>query len=421
MKNDTICVQGAYKPKSGEPRVTPIVQSTTYYYDTAKELADLFDLKTSGHFYTRLSNPTNSVLEDKIALLEGGTNAIACASGQSATMLAVLNVCFSGDNIICSQAVYGGTFNLFAVTLAKYGITTKFVDPNASTYEIEALIDEKTKIIFAETIANPAIIVLDFDKFASIAKKYEILFMVDNTLATPIMCKPLSLGANVVVHSSSKYLDGHAVALGGIIVDGGNFNFKGNARYPEFNTPDASYHGLVYADLENSAFGLKARVQLIRDMGAIMSPQNAWLTSLGMETLALRMERHISNASKIAHFLEKHEKIEWVLHPSLESNKYHELAKKHMPNGVTGMMSFGVKGDSSKAAKFMEALNIIAIVTHVADVRSCVLHPASTTHRQLSKEDLEKAGIPDNLVRLSVGIENPDDLINDIKQALEVL
>ena len=417
-KLDTICVQGAYSPKSGEPRVCPVVKSTTFYYEKAQDMADLFDLKTEGYFYSRIGNPTVNAFEEKLSMLDGGTGAIACASGMSATMLAVLNVCNAGDNIVSASAVYGGTYNLFSVTLKKYGIETRFFDPDDIAENIEKLIDEHTKVIFAETVANPTIVVLDFDKIANIAKKHDVLFMVDNTLVTPVLCKPKDFGANVVLYSSSKYLDGHAVALGGAIVDCGNFDFANSNRYPEFNTPDDSYHGLVYSTLGDKAFGTKCRVQMMRDLGAIMSPENAFMTNLGMETLALRMERHSYNASRVAEYLSKHEKVEWVKYGSLESDKYHSLAKKYMPNGQGGMLSFGVKGGSDAATVVMEGMKMISIVTHVADVRSCVLHPASTTHRQLSKADLEKIGIADNLIRLSVGIENVDDIIADLEGAL---
>ena len=417
-KLDTICVQGAYTPKSGEARVCPVVKSTTFYYEKAQDMADLFDLKSEGFFYSRIGNPTLDAFESKLALLEGGTGAIACASGMSATLLAVLNVCNTGDNIVSASAVYGGTYNLFSVTLRKYGIETRFFDPDDTAENIEKLIDENTKVIFAETVANPTIVVLDFDKILAIAKKHGVLFMVDNTLVTPVLCKPLDFGANVVIYSSSKYLDGHAVALGGAVVDGGNFDFASSDRYPEFNTPDDSYHGLVYSTLGDKAFGTKCRVQMMRDLGAIMSPENAFLTNLGMETLALRMERHSSNAARVAEFLANHPKVEWVKYGSLENDKYHNLANKYMPNGQGGMLSFGVKGGSEAATVVMEGLKMIAIVTHVADVRSCVLHPASTTHRQLSKDDLENIGIADNLIRLSVGIENVDDIIADLEGAL---
>lgn len=417
-KLDTICVQGAYKPKSGEARVCPVVKSTTFYYEKAQDMADIFDLKSDGFFYTRIDNPTVACFEEKMALLDGGSCAIACASGMSATLLAVLNVCSAGDNIVSSSAIYGGSYNLFSVTLKKYGIETRFFDPDDSAENIEALIDGNTKVIFAETVANPTIVVLDFDKLAGIAKKHGVLFMVDNTLVTPVLCRPLDFGANVVVYSSSKYLDGHAAALGGVVVDGGNFDFASSDRYPEFNAPDESYHGIVYSRLGNMAYGTKCRAQLMRDLGAIMSPENAFITNLGTETLALRMERHSENARRVAEFLKNHPKVEWVKHPSLENDPYHALAEKYMPHGQGGMLSFGVKGGAKKASAVMEGMGMIAIVTHVADVRSCVLHPASTTHRQLSKADLDAIGISDNLIRLSVGIENVEDIIADLEGAL---
>lgn len=421
MKNyklDTLCVQAGYEPKSGEARIPPIVQSTTFAYESTQEMADLFDLKGDGYFYTRLANPTVAAFEGKVAALEGGVCAIGCASGMSATSLAAFTVAGAGDNILSSQAVYGGTYNLFSTTLPKLGIECRFFDPDAPAEEIEKLIDGKTKMIFTETIANPAIVVLDFDKIAKIAKKHKVLFAVDNTLATPVLCRPKEWGANLIIHSSSKYLDGHAAALGGVIVDAGNFEFKGNDRYPAFNTPDESYHGLVYADLP-VAFGTKCRAQMMRDFGAIMSPQNAFISYIGSDTLALRMERHSLNAKKVAEYLSKHPKIEWINHPSLKDNKYRKLAEKYLPDGQGGMMSFGIKGSVEKCAKFMEALKLITQETHVADARSCVLHPASTTHRQLSEEDLVKAGVPHNLVRLSVGIEHYEDIIADLEQALK--
>ena len=417
-KPDTLCVQAGYSPKTGEARIPPVVQSTTFVYEKTQDMADLFDLKSDGYFYTRLANPTVAAFEGKVAALEGGVCGIGCASGMSATALAVFTVAGAGDNILSSQAVYGGTYNLFSTTLPKLGIECRFFDPDAPAEEIENLIDDKTRMIFTETVANPAIIVLDFEKINAIAKRHGVLFAVDNTLATPVLCRPKEWGANIIIHSSSKYLDGHAAALGGMIIDAGNFDFKGKARYAQFNTPDESYHGLVYADLP-VAFGTKCRAQMMRDFGAILSPQNAFLAYLGCDTLALRMERHSSNAAKVAEYLSKHPKIEWILHPSLKDNKYNALAKKYLPNGQGGMMSFGIKGTVEKCARFMEALKLITQETHVADVRSCVLHPASTTHRQLSEEDLVKAGVPHNLIRLSVGIENPDDIIADLKQALE--
>lgn len=416
-KLDTLCVQAGYSPKTGESRIPGICQSTTFFYGDSQAMADCFDLKSDGYFYSRLSNPTVSAFENRVAALEDGVCAIGCSSGMSATTLATLTVAGVGDNVLISQACYGGTFNLFGTTLPKVGIECRFFTPDDSAENIEKLIDDRTKFILAETVANPTIVILDFDKISAIAKKHSLLFIVDNTLATPVLCRPKKFGANIVIHSSSKYLDGHAAALGGMIVDLGNFNFKGNPRYASFNVPDESYHGLVYADLP-VAFGTKCRAQMIRDIGAIMAPMNAYISYLGCDTLALRMERHSSNAKKVAAYLHNHPKIEWVKHASLPDNKYHALAEKYLPNGQGGMMSFGIKGDVKTCAKFMESLKLITQETHVADVRSCVLHPASTTHRQLSAEDLVKAGVPENLVRLSVGIENPDDIIADLDQAL---
>ena len=417
-KTDTICVQGGYRPKSGEERIPPISQSTTYFYEKTQDMADLFDLKADGYFYTRLANPTVAAFEGKVAALEGGVAGIGCSSGMAATTLTAFTVCGAGDNIVSSSAIYGGTFNLFAVTLPKLGIETRFFDPDAPAEEIEKLVDGRTKLLFGETVANPSIKVLDFEKLSGIAKKHGVLFAVDNTLATPVLCRPFEWGADLVIHSTSKYMDGHAAALGGMIVDGGKFPFKGNPRYPSFNEPDESYRGLVYADLPAAAFATKCRAQMMRDMGAMMSPQNAFLSWLGADTLALRMERHSSNAQKVAAYLAAHPKIDWVWHASLPGNKYHALAEKYMPKGQGGMLSFGIKGDVKQAARFMEALQLITQETHVADVRSCVLHPASTTHRQLTKAELEEAGVPENLVRLSVGIEAPEDIIADLEQAL---
>jgi len=418
LKFDSLCVQAGYKPKTGESRIPPIYQSTTFFYGSTKAMADCFDLKSDGYFYSRLANPTVTALENKVAALEDSVAAIGCASGMSATTLATLTVTGAGDNVVVSQACYGGTFNLFGTTLPKLGIECRFFDPDDKEENIDKLIDDKTRLIFTETVANPAIVVLDFDKIARIAKRHQVLFAVDNTLATPALCRPKDFGANIIIHSSTKYMDGHAAALGGIIVDCGNFNFKGNKRYPSFNVPDESYHGLVYADLP-VAFATKCRAQMIRDIGAIMSPMNAFVTILGSDTLALRMARHSENARLVAEFLYKHPKVEWIKHPSLKTDKYHDLAMKYMPKGQGGMMSFGIKGDAAVCAKFMESLQMITQETHVADARSCVLHPASTTHRQLSKEDLIKAGVPENLVRLSVGIEDPEDIIADLKQALD--
>ena len=415
---ETLCVQAGYTPKTGESRIPPIVQSTTFFYGDSQVMADLFDLKREGFFYSRLANPTVDALEKKVAALEGGVCGIGCASGMSAVLLTAMTLCEAGDNIVTASEIYGGTFNLFSTTLPKFGIEARFFDADAPAEEIEALIDEKTKFVFAETIANPAVIVLDFDKIAAVCRRHGVLFIVDNTLATPALCRPFEWGANIVIHSTSKYMDGHAAALGGMIVDGGNFTYKNNVRYPAFNTPDESYHGLVYADLP-VAFGTKCRAQRMRDTGAIMSPQNAFLTLLGSDTLALRMERHSRNAEKVAAYLASHPKIEWVRSATLPTNKYYPLAQKYLPDGTGGMLSFGIRGDAKACARFMEHLRIATQETHVADVRSCVLHPASTTHRQLSDEQLRAAGIAPNLVRLSVGIENADDLIADLSQALD--
>ena len=419
-KPDTVCVQGGYRPKNGEGRIPPISQSTTFYYESTQGMADLFDLKADGYFYSRLANPTVAAFEGKVTELEGGVAGIGCSSGMAASTLAVFTVCGAGDNIVSSSAIYGGTFNLFSVTLPKLGIETHFFDPDAPAEEIEKLIDGKTRMIFTETVANPAIKILDFDKIAAIAKKYGVLFAVDNTLATPVLCRPFEWGANLIIHSTTKYLDGHAAALGGMIVDGGTFPYKGNSRYPAFNIPDESYHGLIYADLP-VAFGTKCRAQMMRDTGAVMSPQNAFLTLLGSDTLALRMERHSRNAEKVAAYLVRHPKIEWVRSATLPQDPYHALARKYLPDGTGGMMSFGIRGDAKACARFMEHLRLATQETHVADVRSCVLHPASTTHRQLTDAQLAAAGIAPNLVRLSVGIENADDIIADLAQALETV
>lgn len=420
MKIETICVQGGYDPKSGDTRTLPLYQSTTYYYKTPEELAHLFDVPKDGHIYSRISNPTTNAFEEKIAMLEGGVGAMATASGMSAVMAAVMNVAHKGDNIISLSSIYGGTFNLFKITLPKFGVNTKFITDDMTDEQIESLIDENTKAIFAETIANPAMIVCDFDRYAKICTKHGILFIVDNTLATPCLVRPFEHGANVIVHSTTKYLDGHASCVGGMIVDGGNFNFKGNPRYQEFYTPDASYHDVIYVDEGGSAaYILKARMQYMRDMGLSPSPFNTWFTNIGTETLHLRMERTSQNALALAKLLKSHKKVEWVLYPGLEDDKFHDIAVKYYKSGFGGMLVFGVKGGRSNAEKFIKNLNLIKQVTHIADVRSCVLHPASTTHRQLSDADLINAGITPNMVRLSVGIENIDDLSKDVSDALD--
>ncbi|MEG1963320.1 MAG: O-acetylhomoserine aminocarboxypropyltransferase/cysteine synthase family protein [Clostridia bacterium] len=419
-KFNTLCVQAGYTPKNGEPRVLPLFQSTTYSYDTPEQLAQLFDLSADGHIYTRISNPTISCFEQKVAALEGGAAALACSSGLAAESLAVMNVCSAGDNIVSMSTIYGGSFNLFNVTLRKFGIDTKFIEPSATSAEIEALIDKNTKILYAETLANPAMTICDFDKLSAIAKKHQILFMVDNTLATPYIVKPIEYGANIVVHSSTKYLDGHASCVGGVIVDGANFNFKGNARFNEFNVPDESYHGLVYID-GATPFITKARVQMMRDLGNCISPFNAYLTNMGAETLHLRMQRHCDNALALAQELQNHPNVEWVKYAGLKGDENYDLAKKYFKNGCSGMVVFGVRGTREQANQFMKNLKLFKIVTHIADVRSCVLHPATTTHRQLSSQELIACGISETLIRLSVGIEDIEDIKKDIKQALDAI
>ncbi len=418
--DDTICVQGSYEPKSGDPRVLPLYQSTTYYYETPEELAHLFDSPKDGHIYSRISNPTVSALEEKTAMLEGGVGAMACSSGMSAILMAVMTLCRAGDNFISEDTIYGGTHNLFNITLKKLGIECRMFHHSQSSEEIEKLIDGNTKFIYGETIANPTMNVLDFDRISAICKKYGLVFMVDNTLATPCLVKPFLHGANVVIHSSTKYMDGHASVVGGVIVDGGNFCFDGNPRYTDFYTPDESYHGVVYVkEGGKAAFILKARMQNMRDTGAIMSPFNAYLTNLGMETLHLRMIRHSENAAAVAEALSAHPNVEWVKYPSLKGDPYHDVASKYFIDGhFSGMIAFSVKGGKENAVKFIKNLRLFKQVTHIADVRSCVLHPASTTHRQLSAEDLEKCGISDTLVRLSVGIESREEIVADVIQAL---
>lgn len=420
MKKGTQCVQGSYAPTSGDPRVLPLYQSTTYVYETAEELAHLFDSPKCGHIYSRISNPTVAAFEEKVAMLEGGIGAMACSSGMSATMFAVLTVATAGDNILSLSTIYGGTYNLFNVTLKKLGIEVRFITPDMTEEQIEKLIDDKTKMLFAETIANPSIVVLNFDFYSNICHKHGLPFVVDNTLATPILVRPFEHGADIVVHSTTKYMDGHASCVGGIIVDSGKFDWEHNPRFKDFVEPDESYHGVVYVkEGGKAAYILKARMQYMRDIGAIMSPFNAYLTNLGTETLELRMERHSSNALAVAKMLSTHDKVEWVRYPGLESDKYHELGMKYFDGGFSGMIAVGIKGGREKACKFMEELKLFKIVTHVADARSCVLHPASTTHRQLSDSDLVACGITSNLIRLSVGIENVEDILADIKQALE--
>lgn len=415
---DTKCVQSGYKPGNGEARVLPIYQSTTFKYDSAEHVGKLFDLQAEGFFYTRLANPTVDCVEKKIADLEGGIAAMCTSSGQSALLTAVLNLCGEGDHIVSSIAIYGGTINLFNVTLKRMGIDCTFVDIDAPLEELQKAIRENTKLVFAETIANPALVVADLEKLAKLAHDNDIPLIIDNTFATPINCRPIEYGADIVVHSTSKYMDGHAVALGGAIVDSGNFNWD-NGKFLGLSTPDESYHGMVYTrDCGRAAYITKARVQLMRDMGMAPSPTNAFLLNLGLETLHLRMERHCSNALAIARYLEQNDKISWVNYPGLESNKYYGLAQKYLPKGTCGVISFGIKGGREAAVRFIDSLKLCALVVHVADARTSVLHPASTTHRQLTDQQLVDCGITPDMVRMSVGIENEDDLIKDIEQAL---
>lgn len=417
-KRNTMCVQGGYEPKNGEPRVVPICQSTTYKYDSSETVGKLFDLEENGFFYTRIGNPTVDCVEKKIAMLEGGVGAMCTSSGQAASLIAILNICEAGDHMISTAAIYGGTFNLFSVTLKKFGIDVTFVDTEISEEDLQKEVKENTKLIFSETLSNPSLVVCDIEKFAKVAHVNGIPLIIDNTFATPMLCRPFEFGADIVVHSTSKYLDGHATALGGVIVDSGNFPWD-NGKFPGLSTPDESYHGMVYTrDCGKAAYITKARVQLMRDLGSTPSPQNAFYLNLGMETLHLRMERHAQNAMTVAKWLEDNEQVEWVNYPGLAGNQYHELAKKYMPNGTSGVISFGVKGGRDAAMKFMDSLQLAAIVVHVADARTSVLHPASTTHRQLSDEQLVAAGVEPNMVRMSIGIEDVEDIIKDLEQAL---
>ncbi len=420
MKIETKCIQSGYKPKNGEPRVMPIYQSTTYKYDTAEYMGKLFDLEADGYFYTRLANPTCGFVEEKLADLEGGVGAMLTSSGQAATLAAVMTIAKAGEHVVCSTSVYGGTFNLLDVTLKKFGIDVTFVDPDADEEEISKAFKDNTKALIGETIANPALTVLDIEKFARVAHAHNVPLIVDNTFATPVLCRPIEFGANIVIHSTSKYLDGHAVALGGAVIDSGNFDWAASGKFPEFTEPDESYHGVVYTEkFGRAAFIVKARAQLMRDMGFAPAPQNAFLLNLGMETLHLRMPCHSSNALKVAQFLENDDRVAWVNYPGLESSKYKSLVDKYLPNGASGVVSFGVKGGREAAVRMLNSLKLAAIVTHVADARTCALHPASTTHRQMTDEQLDECGVGADLIRLSVGIENADDIIADLKQALD--
>ena len=420
FNKETLCVQAGWTPKKGEPRVLPIYQSTTFKYDTSEQMARLFDLEDSGYFYTRLQNPTNDAVAAKIAALEGGVGAMLTSSGQAANFYAVFNICEAGDHFVCSSTIYGGTFNLFAVTMKKLGIECTFIDADAPEEEIEKAFRPNTKCLFGETISNPGINVLDIEKFARIAHKHGVPLIVDNTFATPINCRPFEWGADIVTHSTTKSMDGHATCVGGAIVDSGNFDWDAHAdKFPGLTHPDEPYHGLTYTKaFGKMAYMTKATAQLMRDLGSIQSPENAFLLNLGLETLHLRVPRHCENAQKIAEWLEANPKVKWVNYCGLKSNKYYELAQKYMPNGSCGVIAFGLEGTREEAIKFMDSLKLACIVTHVADARTCVLHPASHTHRQLTDEQLIEAGVAPDLIRLSVGIENVNDIIADLEQAM---
>ena len=419
-KRETICVQSGWKPVNGQPRVLPIIQSTTFKYDTSEQMGRLFDLEESGYFYTRLQNPTNDCVASKICELEGGVAAMLTSSGQAANYYAVFNICEAGDHVVMSSTVYGGTFNLLTVTMKKMGISCTIVDPDASLEELNKAFRENTKCVLAETIANPALVVLDIEKFAQAAHAHQVPLIVDNTFATPINCRPFEWGADIVTHSTTKYMDGHAMCVGGAIVDSGNFDWESCAeKFSGLTTPDESYHGITYTQkFGKAAYITKATAQLMRDLGAIQAPQNAFLLNVGLETLPLRMERHCYNAQKTAEFLQHHEKVAWVNYPGLPGNRYYALAQKYMPNGTCGVISFGLKGGRKAAETMMDKLKLAAIVTHVADARTCVLHPASHTHRQMNDEQLKEAGVAPDLIRLSVGIEHIDDILADLEQAL---
>ena len=415
---DTNCIHAGYEPGNGDPRVLPIVQSTTYTYDSSEAMGDLFDLKANGFFYTRLGNPTLDAVERKIAALEGGVGAMLTSSGQAASLLSMINICHAGDHVVASSAIYGGTFNLIYKTMKEMGIDSTFVAPGCSEEELAAAFQPNTKCVFTETLTNPSLTVTDLEMFARQAHEHGVPLIVDNTFPTPINCRPFEFGADIVTHSTTKYMDGHAVQVGGVIVDSGNFDWT-NGKFPMFTEPDESYHGIVYAQqFGKAAYITKARTHLMRDLGTQASPQNAFLLNLGLETLALRMERHCANVLAVAEYLEKNEKVAWVNYPGLPSSPYYALAQKYMPNGTCGVVSFGIKGGREAATRFMDSLKMASIVTHVADLRTCVLHPASTTHRQLTDEQLKEAGIGGDLIRFSVGIENIQDILEDIQQAL---
>ena len=421
LKISTLCVQAGWEPKNGEPVLPPIVQSTTFKYDNTEEMAMLFDLKKEGYFYTRLQNPTNDAVAKKIATLEGGVAATLTSSGQAANFYAVFNICEAGDHIVTSNEIYGGTYNLFGVTLKKLGIECTFVDQTASEDEIQKAFRPNTKLLFGETISNPGCNVLDIEKFARIAHKNGVPLIIDNTFATPVNCRPFEWGADIVTHSTTKYIDGHAMTVGGVVVDSGNFDWDAHAeKFPGLTTPDESYHGLTYTKaFGKMAYTTKLVAQLMRDLGSIQSPHNSFLINIGLESLHLRVAQHCRNAQRVAEFLASDDRVAWVHYCGLPSDSNYELGQKYLPNGSCGVMAFGLKGDRETAVKFMDSLELVRIVTHVADSRTCVLHPASHTHRQLSDEQLKEAGIAPDLIRLSVGIEDSDDILDDIKQALE--
>ncbi len=425
MKNiDTICVQGGYTPKNGEPRQIPIVQSTTFKYDTSEDMGKLFDLEASGYFYTRLQNPTNDYVAAKLTEMEGGTAGMLTSSGQAANFFAVFNIATSGDHVVSSANIYGGTFNLFSVTMKKMGIDFTFISPDSTEEEIEAAMRPNTKAVFGETVANPSLAVLDIERFAKVAHRHGVPLIIDNTFATPVNCRPIEWGADIVTHSTTKYIDGHGVSVGGAIIDSGKFDWMAHAdKFPGLCTPDDSYHGITYATKfgKEGAFITKATAQLMRDFGAIQSPQHAFYINLGLESLHVRMARHVENGKRVAEFLKNHPLVDWVTYPDLEGDKYYDLAKKYCPNGTCGVVSFGVKGGRKGAEQFMKSLRLIAIETHVADARSCCLHPANATHRQMTDDELVSAGITPDLVRLSCGLESADDLIADLSQALDTV
>lgn len=417
---NTNCLHAGYTPKNGEPRVLPIYQSTTYKYDSSEEMGKLFDLEKDGYFYTRLQNPTNDAVAAKIAALEGGVAAVLTSSGQAASFYSVFNICGAGDHVVASAAIYGGTFNLFSVTMKKLGIDFTFVSPHSSKDELDAAFKDNTKLVFAETLSNPALEVLDIEKFANAAHSHGVPLIVDNTFPTPVNCRPFEFGADIVTHSTTKYMDGHATQVGGVIVDSGNFDWTQNDKFPGLTTPDESYHGITYTErFGKGAYITKAVAQLMRDLGSIPAPQNSFLLNLGLETLFLRVERHCENAMAVAKMLENHPNVSWIKYPGLESDSQHDLAMKYMPHGTSGVISFGVKGGREAATKFLDSLKLASVVTHVADCRTCALHPASTTHRQLTDEQLEECGVKPDLIRLSVGIEYVDDIIADVEQALQ--